>query len=375
MIFNQFTEWAKLTQVKKFLIDHIDPLGQGVFKDGDDIFFIPKTLPTEEGEFEIIRKKKGVHFGKVSNLTKPAPNRIEPSCPHFSECNGCHFLHTDYDSEINYKQKSYTKLIRNTFNINENPKVLLASNRLGYRNRIQLHYDLKKLKIGFLAKNGRDIISTPRCTVMNSLVAIEFERLIVREEWIKEARKTNKRVGHLEIYDSPNGILVSWNKPYAQGGFTQVNAQMNERMLDTFSKHHVHAENTLDLFGGKGNISNVFDYKKRICVDLYDDETNNEFFNCNLFEDSALDNFKIKNTDFSCDFMIVDPPRAGFKNLKQWVNEFSPEKILYVSCHPATMMRDLWPIAANYTINEYLMIDLFPSTFHYEGAVLLERIS
>jgi 23S rRNA (uracil1939-C5)-methyltransferase len=81
----------------KFLIDHIDPLGQGVFKKDEDIFFVPKTLPGEEGFLEIIKKTKGVHFCRVIKLTKKSSLRKKSSCSHFYNCNGCNFLHTDYE--------------------------------------------------------------------------------------------------------------------------------------------------------------------------------------------------------------------------------------------------------------------------------------
>ena len=59
-----------MTQLRKFIIDHIDPLGQGVFKQDGEIFFIPKTLPNEEGDFEVLKSSKGVNFGKLVKLEK-----------------------------------------------------------------------------------------------------------------------------------------------------------------------------------------------------------------------------------------------------------------------------------------------------------------
>ena len=92
--------------MKKFKIDHIDPLGQGVFKEGDEIYFIPKTLPDETGEFEILKSKKGVHFGQLESLDHKNAERIEPECPHYQECSGCHFQHTNRENELNFKQNS-----------------------------------------------------------------------------------------------------------------------------------------------------------------------------------------------------------------------------------------------------------------------------
>jgi len=91
-----------MTIIKKieFIIDHIDPLGQGVFKKGDDIFFIPKTLPNESGSAFVLKKKKGVHFAELDELTQVSEARIESECSHFNNCPGCHFFHCDYNSQL-----------------------------------------------------------------------------------------------------------------------------------------------------------------------------------------------------------------------------------------------------------------------------------
>ena len=86
----------------QFKIDHMDPLGQGVYKSDDQVFFIPKTLPGEEGEFRINKKRKGVHFCSLAKLTSTSDQRITPVCPHFEECNGCHYLHTNYPEELKF---------------------------------------------------------------------------------------------------------------------------------------------------------------------------------------------------------------------------------------------------------------------------------
>ena len=95
----------------EFIIDHIDPLGQGVYKKGDDIFFIPKTLPKESGTAIIQKRRKGVHFAKLTELNDKSDKRVTPACDHFSNCQGCHFLHCDYTSEINFKKASFQKML------------------------------------------------------------------------------------------------------------------------------------------------------------------------------------------------------------------------------------------------------------------------
>ena len=88
-----------------FLIEHLDPLAQGVDKTSDKITFIPKTLPDEVGIAEVKSSAKGVRFAKLVELSKKSQIRIKPECPHFDSCSGCDYLHTNYENEIIFKGK------------------------------------------------------------------------------------------------------------------------------------------------------------------------------------------------------------------------------------------------------------------------------
>ena len=160
----------------EFIIDHIDPLGQGVFKKGDDIFFIPKTLPNESATAQVLKRKKGVHFAKLSTLDNHSPNRIKPKCEHFDSCQGCHFLHTDYGSEIQFKEKSFKKML-SYLNIEDIKINTTANNRLHYRNRVQLHYNLNAKKLGFIDGKSNSIVQIPKCLICNEKVSSKLKEL------------------------------------------------------------------------------------------------------------------------------------------------------------------------------------------------------
>lgn len=357
--------------MKKFIIEHIDPLGQGVFKENDQIYFIPKTLPKETGTFEILKSKKGVNFGKLISLDKVSNTREIPACTHFADCSGCHFLHTDYSSELGFKLNSYRKLLKQLDLAESKIKTIESPTRLHYRNRIQLHYHTGAEVIGFKSASNK-IVPVPDCKIMDPLVEKSYQLFL--KTWLTEAKKHNKRMGHVEIYNRNEQVIISWNKPYAHGGFSQINSDVNEK-LQLLVNEYLNDKNlkVLDLFGGAGNLSANLDVSNKLCVDLYPDEKrNNNFFHLNLFDEDALQIFKDKNSiDF--DTLIIDPPRSGFKDINKWVQFFSPKKIIYVSCHPATMVRDLKQFHTEYSSKEVHLIDLFPSTFHYESMIFLEK--
>ncbi len=375
-----------MTSINKieFLIDHIDPLGQGVFKKDDQIYFIPKTLPGETGSASVLRSTKGVNFARLEHLGSEAENRVTSDCPHFENCPGCHFLHCDYKSEVEYKTNSFNRMLSRLNTDITNPiQSITAPQRLGYRNRIQLHYNIKDKALGFIDGKKNRIIKIPNCKICNPLVQQELASLYLNDNWMKKAKKYKKNKGHIEIYDSPSGLKTEWNKRYASGGFTQVNQDMNYKMKDLlppFLSEHASKHNTatlLDLFGGDGNLSKFCDELdiNRVIVDYYQGNKpkGDNYYSLDLYDEDSLMEFMVLNSTKDFYSMIIDPPRKGFPDLHKWVRKINPELIIYISCHPQTMVRDLKFLAEDYEIEHAYILDLFPSTFHFEGLSVLRK--
>lgn len=349
-----------------FLIDHIDPLGQGVYKENEKVYFIPKTLPGESGRAKVVKAIKSLYFCELVSLDKKSPERIDPECVHFTQCNGCHFLHTSRDTELIFKEASFQRML----NIFEIPRIqiLQDANRLNYRNRIQLHYNKKYNLLGFHKYKSKHITSVAKCKILKPTLQATFNDL--QSNWKSISKKGQ---GHIEIYDTGSKILTSADKAYAAGGFSQVNSQANEVMLGEVEKITNNIETTyvVDLFAGNGNISNRVNYQKRICVDIYDKPQVNDFLSIDLFKSNGLEEFKNIYNFPSTDLLIIDPPRSGFKELKHWINFLNPKRLLYISCHPQTMIRDLSTLSTC-KFDQVYLIDLFPATYHFEAMCLID---
>ncbi len=355
----------------EFIIDHIDPLGQGVYKKDDQIYFIPKTLTGETGSAEILKRKKGVHFCKVIELYKESVKRVAPACPHYEICNGCHFQHTTYDHEIELKKASFERMLA-PLRFSAPIEVLLTDQRTQYRNRIQLHYHKKAQVLGFKDSKNK-IIDVRNCLISEPQVQVETQKLYQDNNWLKMAPKEN--TGHVEIYHSPQGLKTTWNQRYASGGFTQVNKQMNEKMVSQLNlnlqEHSI--ENLLDLFGGAGNLSDMYPDRRSV-VDIYQKKMPDEFSSIDLHSENALLDFQ-KESHPSFDTFIIDPPRSGFPDISKWTSDYKPKHIHYISCHPQTMVRDLRSLLEQneYKVEKVYLIDLFPNTFHFEAYVYLKK--
>jgi 23S rRNA (uracil1939-C5)-methyltransferase len=251
-------------------------------------------------------------------------------------------------------------------------ETLLADNRFEYRNRIQLHYHKRAEVLGFKdAKNK--IIDVRDCLISEPAIQAQTKELYSNNKWLDLS--PSETSGHVEIYDSPEGLKTTWNKRYASGGFTQVNKDMNEKMVSLLNSKlkESNIEGLLDLFGGAGNLSGNYPSNRSV-VDIYQKQMPKEFTSLDLHADDSLSKFT-ELTDKTFDTFVVDPPRSGFPGLSKWTSHYKPKNIHYISCHPQTMIRDLRVLMEenNYKIDHIHLIDLFPNTFHFEAYIGLSK--
>lgn len=353
---------------KDFLIENIDPLGQGVSKINDQIFFIKKTLPGEIGVADVTSQKKGVSFGILNKITTKSDQRVNSPCPHFDHCNGCDFLHTSYQNEINFKKINIERSLKflncDKFYFHD------AKERLGYRNRIQLHYNKKTKKLGFFDQKN-NIIEVPNCLIAKPKILERLKELYANQSWLSFVNQ-QKLEGHIELYEKNGRVEIAVNQEYAHGGFTQVNEQMNLE-LNTFLSNYIKktfdsSSVVYDLFGGNGNLSKQIP-NPTLVVDYYSQVPENtfhqRFLHQNLYGDKAISNIQ-KFYSKKPDIIIFDPPRSGVKNLEEFLEVFNPEHFIFIACEFSSFTRDIKSALKKYQLKEVHIFDLFPGTHHFE---------
>ncbi|MEH6592283.1 MAG: hypothetical protein V7746_18610 [Halioglobus sp.] len=359
-------------QAKKidFQIGNIDSLGQGVSKKNDEVHFIAKTLPGETGTARVLKQKKKVSIARLDVLDITSEQRIEPSCVHFQQCPGCHFLHTDYATELALKKSA----LQNCFRKIELPQsgidTIPAPQRQHYRNRLQLHYRHKYL--GMVDGLTDQVVEIPECQILMPQLQAQLKALYDDKSWVKK----HSGNGHCEIYWQDDKVNISWDKPYADGGFTQVNQAVNAMLIDQVKQQAlaVPFEHVLDVFSGTGNLSSPIIAEKpvpRRMVDL-SDVSHADFMAMNLYDEDALPRFLQRQSLKKFDLMLVDPPRKGFPALNDWVNKLKPKRLIYVSCNPASLAADLQSLTGKSTLSSLSLLDMFPSTYHFETVATLD---
>ena len=374
-----------------FKIEHIDPLGQGVSKK-DQIAFIEKTLPGEEGSAVVYRKAKGVVFGKLispQNLTIKSPDRIEPECSHFYECRGCQYLHTNYKTEIKFKTESLQRMFDKILPESVKIEIHSAKKRFAYRNRVQVHYNQETDELGLISSHSEHLINASECLLPAATVSNAVSNLYKSSKWKELIESSNNKDGYIEVYLQPGETIpeISVNKPYAEGGFTQVNNEMGKVLTDLvtllYNKYlnKISEPMVMDIFGGNGNLSKNF---KTARIKIYDrytstksiNKSNKEFINIDLYKHNPVNKLQqsLGRATSSCpDLIVFDPPRAGVKFIESYIEKLDSFYIFYISCDPATLKRDSLKIQNKYEILEMHMIDLFPGTRHYETLIVFRR--
>jgi len=339
----------------KFSIVHIDPLAQGVSKMTNKVNFVSNTLAGETGTCLTYKENKKVMFSFLKSskdLDNISKDRIDPLCPHYFQCGGCSYLHTNYETEMNLKKDA---LLWNFKNIKiPEVSIIKSEERFNYRNRIQLHFNNKENSFGYKGYDN-NIINIDNCIIASKNIQNKIndaKEIIYSEGGGK---------GHLELFEKNNKVELNINSKYSAGGFTQVNPKMNIKLKNYIKNYfkNISTSTIIDLFGGNGNISEIFEYNQRTVIDIFENkqqsDENSSFVNMNLYNEDNLKNLVAKYASISTDLLFIDPPRSGFKELNILLNEISPSYFVYISCNNSTMARDLSQLPTNFQISQYLI--------------------
>ena len=392
-------------------IEKLDNYGRGIAYFNDKICFVENALPGEIVQVEIEKEYKKYIEAKVISYKKVAPNRIKEECPYSNVCGGCQLNHICYDDENKFKEEKVRDILKKFTNISTNIiKPIASHERDYYRNKIILHG--KDGVLGLYQKKSNEIIPIIECLLVNPKINKIIHLLNeanngIDEVIIKTSNDNNQvmisvkgkvRDSSLLLQNSDvfilNGKCISQkkcietqigNKVYQEGidSFFQVNNTLTKSLYDeVFSQiKGKNYQNVLDLYCGTGtigiyvssecqkvigidcNISNVLDAKNNKIL--------NQINNIEFIYDKVENQIdKIKDIDV----IIVDPPRAGLdKKTIHYLKKINPVKIIYVSCDPITLARDLKDLSESYDIKYIRLFNMFPRTYHCESVCVLER--
>lgn len=374
-----FLLYYTFVNIKKITIDKLIAGGDGIgFIDGK-VHFIPGVLPGEIVEIEIVENKKGFNRCKLIKVLTKSKSREPSFCPIYELCGGCNLQFTSYENQLEIKKQIVTDIFLRSGKTKLKDFSIISSFELGYRNRVQLH--TKNNIRGFKQKQSDKIIEVKNCP----LLVDGLNNLLAEKQDIKDGRMTlfsdgiDNYIGGVdkECTVSIMGKEISFNP----NCFFQSNLSLIPDLVSCLNKY-VLGQSVMDLYCGVGLFS-IFlpeNIKNIIAVEM--DDRVEPFINKNLkdrpytFYGMSLETYIKRGLHKKnvVDTIIVDPPRKGLsKEVREFLSKSKVKRILYVSCDPVTMARDIADLKiAGYDLIHFQCFDFYPYTTHIESFGVLD---
>ncbi len=430
-------------------IEGIDLDGRGIARINGKTIFVDGVLPTEVVNIEIYKRRDKFDKARPLEIITRSNERVEPLCPNFGICGGCSLQHIDIDAQVKYKQQVLIDNLKHIGKVSSH-EIIPAMNSVswGYRHRARMssRYVAKKggVLVGFHEKGSSFVANMSECKILPENVSelIPELRLLVDKLSIKDRvpqievavgdrvtalvfrimdplnsddeilLKEFADIHHnipLQIWLQPKGpdtcypfypldvaklsySITKFNleMPYYPSEFTQVNPEMNNRMVELAINLLAPQENEkiADFFCGIGNFTLPI---ARFASNVVGIEGSSQLVK------RAMDNAKYNQLDHKVNYLVnnlfkvdetslkelgkfdkwlIDPPRDGaYELIKSITPEIAPTKIVYVSCNPATLARDADVLVNThgYNLNQAGVMNMFPHTSHIESIAVFEK--
>ena len=349
--------------------------GEGVGRADDFVVFVPFVLVGETVEAEITEVKKNFARAKLRRVVQPSPERVEPACRYFGQCGGCQYQHIDYAAQLRLKHKQIADLFQRIggFGPERIAPVIPCPQPYGYRNRIMIRSQWnkpeQKLNIGFVRWDGGLVEDIEECKIAEP---------VLNGEILKVRAQPPPKGGIKIVLRVPP---EDWEVP--PDSFFQNNFFLLPRLVETVRGfvRDSGARHLADLYCGVG----FFGIELAAAVDSfvgveYDQRAiqaarrnaaarniSNGGFLSAMVETVLPELLKKFSPEQTA--VVLDPPRKGcWPQTLQLLRASRPAQVVYVSCHPATMARDLNILCSDgvFELARVQPLDMFPQTQHVE---------
>ena len=403
--------------------------GAGLARAEGKAVFVPLTLPGEVVEAHIVEDKGSFANAELDAVLEPSAERAGALCEYFRQCGGCQYQHATYAKQVELK----LDILRETLGrarLTSIPEIVpVFAEPLGYRNRVRLHVQPEPFALCYKKRASHSNLEVSRCPIASPLLeralqvmtrtGTEFLRefdeieLFTNESEVLVSFWTSKQIKDLpsKLKKTCQGLqdefpaligasvfsgddarkLAEWGSqavryPVAgldyrvsSGSFFQVNRFLIDRLVElvtaTYSGGLV-----WDLYAGVGLFSRPLSerFGKVVAVEAahssWNDLRQNLSGEAHKTVLSGTLEF-LRQQHGRPDLIVVDPPRTGLGNsVVSLLTKVRPQIMVYVSCDPATLSRDLRALVeSGYHLRSMHMVDLFPQTFHLESVTVLSR--
>lgn len=335
--------------------------GVGRLPDGR-VCFVHGTLPGERVLARIVKERKNHAEAEVARIFEASPRRAAPPCPVYGVCGGCTLQHAAYDLQLEIKTAQVRELLRRFAKLPEASvePMLPSPSQWGYRNRISVH--IVRQRIGFHHRKSHEVVDVVSCPLANDAV--------------------NSRLAELRRNPPGDRSRITLREHSGPTGFTQVNEGAAELLAATVVEMAGGGELLVDAYCGSGFFAKrlVSKFEKVIGLEWSQAAiqlarraaTPRETYLPGAVENSLA--ALLSESPRNGTTLILDPPAEGVApDVIRAILENPPEKLVYVSCDPATFSRDASRLEAAYSLSHVQPVDMFPQTAEIELAASFQR--
>jgi 23S rRNA (uracil1939-C5)-methyltransferase len=376
--------------------------GFGVGRIDGRVLFVPYALPGDTVRVTIERESKGVLWGRIEEVVDPSPDRVDAQCPYFGTCGGCTWLHFAYPAQAEWKRRIVRDCLQRiagmgvTVGWTEDDGL-----RLGYRTRAEFQGD--GTRRGFHALGTHQIVDVDRCPLCHDKLNAALARLrtvaykgpveiVVNPDgdevlvWTKRRHRKLKNAFPLAGTPGDKGRRASFlfdGVPVVNGAFSQSSLLLNVLLVRTVHDLIGAPGSVLDLYCGTGNLSLGLAVERVLGLDQNPAAVRaaTRAVRAGAAGSARAEYRRGRDSAFAqalrtehWDAVILDPPRTGAKAIAPALGNADADAIVYVSCDPATLARDVKTLAqSGWHIARTTVLDLFPHTPHVETVCRLVR--
>jgi 23S rRNA (uracil1939-C5)-methyltransferase len=366
------------------VIEDLAPGGEGVGRGGDRTVFVPFAAPGDRVVVDV-PAGEGTAHGTLVSIEAPGADRVTPPCRHFgprggpdTECGGCEWLHVGYGRQLDRKARTLEEALRRIGKLEPGAyatrPIVPSPSPLRYRARAKFHLDRAAGRLVFFRRRTHEPVRLAECHLL--LPGLDALRAEVGPA-LAAARLRQARVP-----GRPEGGTMR-SRPDV---FQQANRGANALLVETaLALLAADGEDVLELHCGAGNFTGPLAARARSVwavevqgpaldlarADLAGGKV--RFFAGDALK-LALAFSREAGGRGRFGAALLDPPREGAKGIGPALRELAVPRVVYVSCDPATLARDLRAcVDAGYRVDTVVPVDMFPQTHHVEGVALLVR--
>ena len=385
-----------MQEVLEVRIDSLAAGGDGVARAPDGrVLFVPFTAPGDRVRVRLIETRARFARGRVDALLEPGPARVDPVCPAFGSCGGCAWQHVAHEVQLEAKRRILEDALRRIGGIafTSEIEVVASPSPYGYRSRTRVVRSGDR--IGYRRRRSRAVHAVSRCPVLTAGLERVLHDLATTSEaggdpgeteWELAEGVDGTRAGPMNAAPGdlePLELQVLGDRLRISAGvFFQANAWLRDALATAVVDAAGRGETLVEVFSGAGFFTLALSRRFTRVTAIEANPLAIADLRTNLAT-ARRENVEVRAGALeaalprltSADAVVLDPPRTGLPpGTAVRLAALALRRIVYLSCDPATLARDLSIFQAQgYRVERVTVFDLFPQTPHIETLALLER--